>query len=124
MRSPPLSRNGEVFRYCVSESKLSAQSIRFSITVGFETEVFEGKRDFFLDGFAEKLVVGVLEDEADVSGESGDAGFGGFHAVYSDAATDGFQQAVEVFDEGGFACAVLPHDGDEFAVFDGEARRL
>jgi len=27
---------------------------------------------------------------------------------------------IEVFDEGGFACAVLPHNGNEFAVFDGD----
>ena len=32
----------------------------------------------------------------------------------------GLSKSVEVFDEGGFSSAVLPHDGYEFAVLHGQ----
>ena len=57
------------FAVLSNREQLKRPSHPFLDDFRFETEVFECKRDFFLNGFAEELVVGILEHEADVSGQ-------------------------------------------------------
>ena len=85
----------------------------------FESKVAESKSDFFFYRFAEQLMIRILKNKPDLTGELGYAHGSGADAVDQDLAFGWFEQTVEVLDERGFSSAVLPHDCNEFAVWNG-----
>jgi hypothetical protein len=90
---------------------------------GGQAELFGAEGDVFEHGGAEELVVGVLEEEADLAADAGEVGGGGGLAEDADGAVViGVigEQAVEVEKKGGFAGAVGADKPDAFAFGDGE----
>ena len=80
--------------------------------LGGKAEVFGGHHQLLLHRGAKDLVVGVLEDVAALPGHLGHRLAGGILPQQVHLAGGGPQQAVKVAYQGGFAAAVLPHNGD------------
>ena len=71
----------------------------------------EAEGQLLLDRGEEDLVVGVLEEDADL-GEGGFAVAGGVGGADPDGARDGGDEAGEEAEEGGLARAVLAEDAE------------
>src|SRR4051794_3486281 len=66
----------------------------------------------------EQLVVGILEDDADTAADLGEVLFLDRQSGHSDGAGSGLEDAVEVQDEGGLACAVRAEQRDPLTAGD------
>ena len=74
-------------------------------------QVAQGKTHLRLDGVVKDLGVGVLRHKADAPGQFADLETGHVLAVEQDLPCRWLQQAQEMLDQRGLACAVLAHDG-------------
>ncbi len=76
--------------------------------------------DVLADGRHEELVVGVLEDDADLAADLGHVGAADREPGDGDGARASGEDAVQVQDEGGLAGAVRAEQGDPLAAPDGQ----
>jgi hypothetical protein len=89
-----------------------------------EAELLGSEGDVFEDGGAEELIVGVLEEEADLAADGIEVVADGGLAEDADGAVlGGFfrEQAVEMEQQGGLAGAVGADEADALVLGDGEA---
>ena len=89
-----------------------------------EVEVARTEGDLVLDGRGENLMVGVLEDVADLGGGFGRAHRGAVAPVEHHGARDRMQQAHQMLGQRGLARAVLADDRDELARRDPQIDRI
>ena len=100
------------------------QSIFYAVASAFiclllgKAKVFRGHHQFFPHCGAENLVVGVLKHIAAAARHLGHRFSCGVFPHQVHFALCGPQQAVEMAHQGGFATAVLPHDGYDIALVD------
>ncbi len=77
-----------------------------------EAEVRRAECDVLLHGGGEYLVVGVLEDDPDELTHLAEVLLRDRFAPDQHLAGRGFENAVEVLEQGAFSCSVRPDNGD------------
>ena len=118
----------EVVRHALAQVLDPEEGERLPDTVGdrllVEAEVGRAERDVLLHGGGEDLVVGVLEDDPDELAHLVLVHLRDRLAPDQHLAGGGFEDAVEMLEEGAFPGTVRPDDGDAGLSFGNEVHAL